>query len=368
MNMPEHDSITPGGSTIDTIAAACGLSRTTVSAVLRGQARRYRIAARTEARIRDTAERSGWRPNYFAQGLNKKRTATIGVLFPDVFERFMGETIRGIESVLQEADYRMLLSTSRFDPEEELRTVEAFRYRRVDGLIIAPYAPFSNFPSRSGELRAAIGSLPCVVIDRAPDGLDPIAAGYGLVVQEDRTAAYQATTYLALGTGTAGAPTRRVRPVAYLGFDLAASSLRERRNGYRDGAAEHGFEPLEVLLRERDADSADLRHAIRDLRVARKLPEAWLVSTEGLAYKLAALLKEGGGRIPSTVQIARFGIDPPYLATGLIGLRQPHRQMGRSAAQQLIQYLVNGEINSIATQTVLSVQLEPASTEATHET
>jgi DNA-binding LacI/PurR family transcriptional regulator len=370
MSIPEKSTTPPEGSTIDTIAAACRLSRTTVSAVLRGQARRYRIAAGTEARIRAAAEQSGWRPNYFARGLNKKPSATIGVLFPDVFERFMGETIRGIESVLQQADYRMLLSTSRFDPDEELRTVAAFRYRQVDGLIIAPYAPFAGSASRAMELQVAIGPLPCVVIDRKPDGLDPIAAGYDFVVQGDRDAAYRATRRLALGAAMkpAGAPEAgRIRRVAYLGFDLAASSLRDRRRGYQDGAAEFGFEPREVLLRERDAASEDLRRAVRNLQADRSLPEAWLVSTEGLAYKLAALLREGGNPSPAAVPIARFGIDPPFLPTGLIGLRQPHREMGSRAAELLLQRFENGGAPHVAEQIVLPVHPEPSSTEENHE-
>ncbi len=371
MSTTKQNPSPPEGATIDTIATACRLSRTTVSAVLRGQGRRYRIAAETEARIRAAAEQSGWRPNYFARGLNKKRSATIGVLFPDVFERFMGETIRGIESVLQQADYRMLLSTSRFDPDEELRTVAAFRDRQVDGLIIAPYAPFAGAASRAAELQTAIGPLPCVVIDRKPEGLDPVAAGYDFVVQGDRDAAYRATRYLALGASDTSPPVGRIRRVAFLGFDLAASSLRDRRRGYLDCAADLGFEPREVLLRERDAASEDLRRAVRDLQADRSLPEAWLVSTEGLAYKLAALLREIVGLSPVAtlvaVRIARFGIDPPYLSTGLIGLRQPHREMGARAAELLLQRLENGDAPHIAARMELPVQLEPSSTEANHE-
>ncbi|GAB1482250.1 hypothetical protein MASR2M78_10650 [Treponema sp.] len=164
--------------TIDTVAAACGLSRTTVSVVLRGDGERYRISQDTSDRVRGAAESLGWKANYFARTLNRKKSGTIGVLFPDVFERFMGETVRGIEEALAEADYRMLLSTSRFDSDEELQAIKAFSYRGVDGLLIAPYVPFSSKPSRTSELICAIGKLPCVVLDRAPEGLDPLASGF----------------------------------------------------------------------------------------------------------------------------------------------------------------------------------------------
>lgn len=325
-------SMHPDKATIDTVAAACGLSRTTVSAVLRGDSERYRISAATAAKVRETAESLGWKGNYFARALNRKRTGTIGVLFPDVFERFMGEAVRGIEEALAEADCRMMLSTSRFDPDEELRAVEALLYRGVDGLLIAPYAPFAGQPSRAEELVAAIGEAPCVVMDRTPDGLDPAAAGYGFAAQADRTAAREATEHLALSGGTA----------AFLSFDLAASSIRERRAGYREAALSLGMPIREVLLDRIDPASDDLRNAVEALDSGKDRPESWLAATEGIAYRLAAILRERGRKIGSDVRIARFGVDPPWLDTGLVSLSQPHRELGRKAAELLLR-LVSSE-------------------------
>ena len=318
-----------GQVTIDTVAASCGLSRTTVSAVLRGDAGKYRIAEGTAEKVRAAAEALGWKANYFARSLNSKRTGTIGVLFPDVFERFMG-------------DCRMLLSTSRFDADEELRAVEAFSWRGVDGLLIAPYAPFSGERSRAAELVAAIGRTPCVVIDRAPDGLDPVAEGYGFIVQADRDASRAATILLAQGNAQDPYHKLRNTRVGFLGFDLAASSLRERRAGYREAAAELGFPPREILLRERNPDSADMETAVVLADAADDRPGAWFVSTEGLALKLAAILEARGRRLGADVRIGRFGSDPAWLPTGLLGLRQPHRQLGRRSTELLFELIEGG--------------------------
>jgi len=326
--------------TIDTIAKRCGLSRTTVSAVLRGDAERYRISAATADRVRAMAEAQGWRPNFFARSLNNKRTDTIGVLFPDVFERFMGETVRGIEDALTAANFRMILSTSRFDPEEELKAIQAFAYRGVDGLIIAPYAPFANHGSPAttpgiggaqgfrapSPLIKAIGATCCVLIDRVPDSIQPIPSAYGVVMQGDRAAAVKATLALAKAAGGGSR-------IGYVGFDLAASSLRERRAGYRQAAGQLGIEPLEILLYERDSSSMDLQTAL-----VKALPHtrAWLASTEGIGLKLAALLTERGYRIGETAWVARFGTDLPFLPTPLISLRQPHYGLGFQAATMLL--------------------------------
>ncbi len=327
--------------TIDTVAQTCGLSRTTVSAVLRGEAQRYRISEKTEALIRSTADQLGWRANFFARSLNKKRTGTIGVLFPDIFERFMGEIIRGIEGVLQGENIRLLLSTSRFQTDEELRAIEAFRYRGIDGLIVAPYAPFSGTPYRTEDLVEAIGGLPTVIIDRYPEGFDPLAQGYGLVVQKDRDAAYEATKLLA-NRVPSHPDIPWYREVVFVGFDLAASSLKNRLQGYREAMEELGLRTMELLLRERKADSSDLVQGLETIRKEHRSPKAYLVSTEGLAYKVAAILYHQGFRIGKDLHIARFGLDPPYVATGLIGIEQPHRAMGAQATRLLLD-LVKGE-------------------------
>jgi DNA-binding LacI/PurR family transcriptional regulator len=317
-------SMKPDRATIDTVAAVCSLSRTTVSAVLRGDANRYRIAPATAERVREAAEELGWKANFFARSLNRKRTGTIGVLFPDVFENFMGSTVRGIEEALTAADCRMLLSTSRFDPGEELRAVEAFAYRGWTASS-SRRTRLHWEPARSSALAAAIGDTPCVVIDRAVDGLDPAALGYGFVAQADRAAAREATAELA----------REGRRVAYLGFDLAASSLRERRAGYRAAAAEIGFEPFELLLRERNPASSDVADGVRAVMAGPGAPGAWLVSTEGLGYKLAAVLRDSGlrsGRTPGGPLRHRSAVAGDWTAR----LRQPHRELGRAAAELLL--------------------------------
>lgn len=333
---PKH-----GGTsiTIDSIAAACGKSRTAVSAVLRGEAEKYRIHPETAELIRLTAERLGWKPNFFARSLNKKKTHTIGVVFPDVFERFMGETVRGIESILQRADYRMLLSTSRFDWREELKTIANFQYRGVDGLIIVPCAEFvtAKHPEHASELIRHIDSLPCIVLDRTISGLKPQEQGYGFVVQADYQGAYEAVQYLAKN--------RKAPTIGYLGFNLEASSLAQRLAGFQDACSAFSLRSQELLLDCQDSQSTDLVHAIHGMMQKKALPRHWLVATEGLSYRLAALLQDRGYRFGKDLQIARFGSDIPYYKTGFINIAQPHKEMGATAAELLLG-LINIEENT----------------------
>lgn len=335
-------------ATIDTVAAACGLSRTTVSTVLRGDAERYRISPATARRVRDTASMLGWKPNIIARALNRKRTGTVGVLFPDVFERFMGQTVRGIEETLAGTDSRLMLSTSRFDREEELKAVEAFVRRGADGLILAPTAPFSperpdaawfdEQERRATQLARTIGPLPCVILDRIVDGMENVARGWDLALQDDEGGARAAVAAM-----SAAPELPRPARVGLVSFDLAASSIRRRREGYRAAAAELGFAPLELLLRSRDQGSGDLEDALRAAVTGPDAPTAWLATTDGLGLRTAAILESLGLRVGRDVQVARFGTDPEGLRTPLFGIEQPHRELGRTAARLLTERIAAAE-------------------------
>lgn len=70
--------------TMKSIAEDLGVSRSTVSFVLAGEAERRRINPETAERILKRAQALGFRPNYFAQALNTRKTGAIGLVFPDV--------------------------------------------------------------------------------------------------------------------------------------------------------------------------------------------------------------------------------------------------------------------------------------------
>ena len=66
--------------TIADIAKAAGVSVTTVSFVLSGKAKRYRISEAVESEIRTIADELGYSPNQLARGLRAQSTEIIGVV------------------------------------------------------------------------------------------------------------------------------------------------------------------------------------------------------------------------------------------------------------------------------------------------
>ena len=122
------------------LSARCGYSTCTVSRVLSGRAREFRISGETERRILKAAGEAGYRPNYLAHSLNTGRTHTIGLLLANRVDRYLGGILEGVEARLRGTPNRMVVATCENDPELQRQELEAFAYRRVDGMLLYPLA------------------------------------------------------------------------------------------------------------------------------------------------------------------------------------------------------------------------------------
>ena len=326
--------------TLRELSAKLKLSPATVSLVLSGQGKAYRIAPETRLRVEEAARRLDYRPNHLARSMRLGRSDTLGVVFPDICETYMNRVLSGIESMCRLRDVSMIIATSSLDPKTEARNLRTLIDKRVDGLLLLPYAPFDWEDYSIEPLSMACNSnVPIVAVDRHIPGLTPYA-----VVGADQAAASRATGCLV----EAGC-----RRLAYLGFNLRISSLNERRRGFQD-RAETALKDgkisdiQEFLVNERNPESRDISDWVATLCAEHKLPDGFLVSTDGLALKLRAILGDHqtaaatGGQHRNNPLIARFGEDSPYFSTGMISVRQPHEEIGRLAAEKLLQ-LIAGE-------------------------
>jgi len=318
--------------TMQSIADELGVSRSTVSFVLAGQAQRHRIKADTAQRILERAQELGFRANYFAQALNTKKTGAIGLVFPDVHEIYMSQMVRGIDAVLANHDATMMLCSSRMDRQLEVRNIESLLYRGVDGLIIVPCADFNARPSAVPALAELLAreAVPVVCADRIPRRWSGSS-----VVQNDRASARLAVERL-IDEGA--------ERVACVSFDLAASSIAERIAGYRDALATRRLAVDQrwiVLLDRVDAHSTDLVDALRSLLAlpAGERPDAWFVTTEGLSYRTRELIQRLSPAGDRPMPMARFGADPANHSSGMISVRQPHFEVGRRSAQLLFEQI-----------------------------
>src|SRR5262249_31229705 len=108
--MAMESSPRAGARTIMDVAARAGVSKSSVSRVLRGSP-----LVRDEARaaILRAIEELGYRPNAAARTLARRRSHAIGVLVSDMHNPFFPMVLDGIDAVAEEHGYTPLVVSGR---------------------------------------------------------------------------------------------------------------------------------------------------------------------------------------------------------------------------------------------------------------
>jgi LacI family transcriptional regulator len=196
-------------ATIRDVAAAAGVSTSTVSRVLDERLPVSRSA--TAERVRRVADELGYRPDASASSLRRGKTGTIGVIVPRLTDTAMAMFFEAL-SVACARSHRFAIVAITYDtPGADRLAAETLLQRKVDGLILTTARRDDDFPA---VLTAR--NIPYVLALRT-DGTSPSSVG------DDELGGYLATRHLVdLGH-------RRIGLIAGPSY---ASSATGRRAGY----------------------------------------------------------------------------------------------------------------------------------------
>src|SRR5699024_7967702 len=120
--------------TIYDIAEALEVSPSTVSRSLKEHPS---ISKKTIQRVRKQAQKMVYPSTIFAQNLRRKKTNIIGVIVPRLNSHFISSAISGMEKVANENHYKIIISQSHENAQDEAGSVEMMLEQRVDGLIVS---------------------------------------------------------------------------------------------------------------------------------------------------------------------------------------------------------------------------------------
>jgi len=269
--------------TMADVARLAGVSAATVSHVINGT-RAVRPA--TAQRVLAAVERTGYTPNTLARGLARARTQSIGLALSGVRNPFFMELVGTIEAQVGRAGLVLLLGDTGEDPQQELRLVQAFVQRRVDGLLLAPTAGAGDRVLRY----LAAQSLPVVLLDRfASTALDVVGT------ENEEATAGLVEHLAALGH-------RRIGLVA--GFPGLSTTV-ERIRGYRVGMLRSGLGE-DAKLVAHSGWRAATRGATRALLDLPEPPTALISGANHITIDVLHVLAERGLRIPDDVALVAF--------------------------------------------------------------
>lgn len=221
----------PSRTTISDVAALAGVSAGAVSKAFNGTGS---ISKATEARIRDAARKLNWRPSATAVALRTAKSQTVGLVLnrqtrTSTLSPTSSELITGIESMLGEHDYGLLLHLFTRDQGEETALYRRLvGSRRVDGIILTD--------SAIGDARYALMrelNIPAVLVGVPWKG-DPIPHLPG---EGDGGMSAVARHLLDLGH----------RRIGYVGGPEDRVQVGARRAGFEQELAKAGIVPSPVV-------------------------------------------------------------------------------------------------------------------------
>ncbi|SFT85871.1 LacI family transcriptional regulator [Selenomonas sp. GACV-9] len=120
-------------ATIVDVAKLAGVSVATVSRVVNGN---YPVKVETRERVQKAIETLHYVPNVQARELNTRRSSTIGVVVPGLYNMFFAEVIDGIEETVRKDGLSLLLNCAKNDPQQEMNCINALVSRNVSGIIV----------------------------------------------------------------------------------------------------------------------------------------------------------------------------------------------------------------------------------------
>lgn len=321
--------------TIKDIARELGISPSTVSRALKDHPD---ISQSTRDAVNELAERWNYRPNPIALSLKSGTSKTIGVIIPDVVHYFFSTVISGIEDVVYQRDYNMILCQSNELWEHEVKNIKTLLASRVDGILASVAKTTTDFRHYRSILEK---DIPLVFFDRAVEEIDTDS-----VVIDDETGAYKAVNHL-LRMGK--------KRVVHLTGPTQLAIARNRLSGYIRAMKEYRLTPGdEDMIKCDDIESAE--RIIPGLLKRNPRPEAFFAVNDLTAAQTLMIIKRHGLRVPE--DIAVVGFTNSQIATltdpGLTSVDQKGFEMGQEAARLLIDRIENQRRGPVQNKVIVS--------------
>lgn len=305
----------PKPATLQDIAKRLNVSISTVSRALKDS---HEIGDSTKKSIIELAKNLDYIPNPLALGLLKNKTFTVGVVVPKIGYHYYSSAISGIEEILNQYGYSVMICQSNESQDQEKTHVKNLVGTRVDGIIASLSESTIDI---AHFVYAQQKGIPVIFFDRVPE--------YQMasrVIVDNEAAAITATEHL-IASGR--------NCIAYIAGPENLRISRIRYNGYKKALEAHGLQVDNRLLIHCEFSHMMGYHACKKMLRQNIGFDAVIAVNDNACAGVLAALRETGIRVPEQVAVVGFN-DEPYdifLSPALTTVRQPAYEIGIEAAR-----------------------------------
>ena len=320
--------------TIYDIAEELNISAATVSRGLQGNPV---VNAATRQKIIKKAKELGYRTNNFASNLRKNKGHTIGLLMHELNTTFILSVLSGIEQVIAETNYDILIAHSGESGEREVVNAHNLFHKRVDGLIASlaldtpDLSHFDEFINKK---------IPVIFFDRVEENKDGTK-----VIINNYKAGYEVTKHLIQ---------QGCKRIAHVTGNLKRNVYHQRYKGFQDALKEANIKFDEKLLIVNDLSKERCIEAATALINMKQRPDGLFVTNDLSAVFCMQTFKKAGINVPDDIAVVGFNNDAvsTIIEPNLTTINYSGFNVGETAARMLINHL-KGSIDITNTSTVI---------------
>lgn len=312
-------------ATLKDIANALRISTATVSRAL---ADRWDVNAETKRMVCEEAKRQNYKPNPIAKRLQNRHSKTIGLVVPEFKSSFFPNVIAGVQKVIDEAGYQLLITQSQESMEVELRNLKLLENNMVEGIIISISSEGENTEYYQELID---GGIPIVFFNRVPSKI--LAPK---VIIDDYKLAFFATEHLIYNG---------FKKIYHFAGPTNLTVAKERKRGFIDAMKKHHKEVSDKTVLTAGVFSDKGYYSMLSLLQKNDMPDAIFCFNDPTALGALKAIKEEGLNCPKDIALVGFSetelaqlVDPP-----LTSIEQPTFEMGETAAKLLFEQI--NEIN-----------------------
>lgn len=266
----------------------------------------------------------------------KVKTKEIGVITTYISDYIFPYIIRGIEQVLTEQGYSMILTSTNNDIEIEKRAVQMMIDRHVDGIIVEPTK--SSYYNQNIGLYLKLKELgvPLIMINAVYDEIK-----IPVVMTDDFNSGYLATKELIDNNHI------NIGGI----FKIDDRQGKERLKGYMQACYEFGVEykSENVIVYETETLKDVLKSSVKNLVNSNRVTGI-VCYNDKLAIELLDIIWSHGLNVPDDISIVSH--DNSYLSemtkSHITSIDHPKSELGREAATKIVESIESnlGDIES----------------------
>lgn len=310
--------ISPGGATINDVAAVAGVSIRTVSRVLN---RSPKVNAATRLHVQQVIDAMGFSPSLRARALATGRSSLIGMVHDDPNALVLDTVQRGIVEQCVARGYELVIHPAVHGECDVLAEILAFvRRSRIDGLIVLPpVSELSAIPEALAALNVPVIGMAAVRIASYP----------AMMVSDERRGAAAVADHL-VGLGH--------RRIAIVTGPRSFRSAIEREQGFRDALRTSGIDLAAPYVCEGDYGFDSGVAAAEALLGLADRPTAIFASNDIMAAGVLKVATRMGIAVPEQLSVAGFdgSVIARMVSPALTTVHRPLHAMARDATATLI--------------------------------